>query len=164
MSRSSNFSLEEDEYIRTNFKNLFDDEIAEKLKRPEGSITRRRQRLGCWHTQQEVSAPLPGELWISLGIDGEKYQVSNKGRIRTDNKLSALFINENGYIQWRLVNKSRSIALTVKVHRAVAEAFCNKPLGWAEHYHVHHIDENRQNNSSCNLEWLSPEDHAERHK
>ena len=164
MSRSKNFSLEEDNYIRENYRDLFDDEIAKVLGRPEGSVKRRRQRLGCWYVQQELSGSLPGEVWRSLGIDGDYYQISNKGRIKSGRKLASLFINKRGYAQWRVTNPSKGIAVSLKVHRAVAEAFCVKPEGWAPDWHVHHKDRNPLNNASDNLEWISEEEHRSLHK
>ena len=41
---------------------------------------------------------------------------------------------------------------TVLVHRIVAKAFCPNPHGYR---FVNHIDSNRANNDSCNLEWVS---------
>lgn len=41
---------------------------------------------------------------------------------------------------------------TVLVHRIVAKAFCPNPNGYR---FVNHIDSNRANNDSCNLEWVS---------
>lgn len=163
LSRGKNFSPSEDDYIKKNFRDMFDDEISKILNRPIGSITRRRQRLGCWHVQQEISGPLPGEIWKSLNIDGDYYQISNRGRIKAGAKLSSLFINTKGYVQWRVVNSSKNIAVSIKVHRAVAEAFCFKPKIWNSDWHVHHKDNNPQNNSSENLEWLSPEQYRAKH-
>ena len=41
---------------------------------------------------------------------------------------------------------------TTLVHRLVATAFCPNPHN---HRFVNHIDSNRSNNDSCNLEWVS---------
>lgn len=162
MSRSANFSIEEDTFIKNNFKNLFDDEIALILNRPIGSVERRRQRLGCWYLQQEVSSSLKGEVWVQIKDLPEGYQVSNKGRIKTGKKLCALYVRDSGYIQWRVVNKSQNISKTYKVHRLVAEHFC-KTSKDIEMCHVHHKDKNPQNNSSDNLEWLTTQEHREEH-
>lgn len=163
MSRTANFSIEEDTFIRENFKNLFDDEIAELLGRPIGSITRRRQRLGCWYVQQELSASLKGEEWKQIKDLPFGYAVSNKGRVKSGNKLCSLYVRKSGYVQWRLVNESLGIAKTYKVHRLVAEHFCHTDKDM-DLCHVHHKDGNPQNNSSINLEWLTAQEHKEEHK
>lgn len=162
MSRKKNFSIEEDTYIKENFRKLFDDEIASHLKRPEGSITRRRQRLGCWHIQQEVGASLKGEVWKQIPQLPKGYFVSNKGRIKSNGKLCSLFIRDSGYVQWRLVNKSAGISKTFTVHRLVAKMFCDTDKNIVA-CDVHHIDHNRQNNSSENLEWLTKTEHKLKH-
>ena len=162
MSRTKNFSINEDNYIKENYRNLFDDEIAAVLGRPEGSVTRRRQRLGCWYVQQELSASLKGEVWVQVKDLPTGYQVSNKGRVKSANKLCSLYIRDTGYVQWRLVNKSRGIARTYKVHRLVAEHFCKSDKG-IQACHVHHKDANPQNNSASNLEWLIPQEHRSKH-
>lgn len=162
MHRTTNFSITEDAFIRENFRNLFDDEIAEVLGRPTGSITRRRQRLGCWYVQQELSSSIKGEDWKQIEDLPEGYYVSNKGRIKSGNKLCALFITSKGYVQWRPVNLSKGFAKTYKVHRLVAEYFCPTEKDRA-FCHVHHIDGNPQNNASSNLEWLTQQEHIEKH-
>lgn len=163
MSRTANFSVEEDTYIRRNFRDSFDDEIAETLGRPIGSITRRRQRLGCWYVQQEITATIKGESWLQIKDLPEGYMVSNKGRIKTGKKLSKLFINSQSYVQWRVVNPSKGIFKNYKVHRLVAEHFCPTHKD-KDDCHVHHKDQNPQNNAWDNLEWLTPQEHLEAHK
>lgn len=162
MSRTNKFSVEEDTYIKSNFRDLLDDEIAEHLNRPVGSITRRRQRLGCWYVQQEVDSNLKGEVWKQIKDLPEGYYVSNKGRVKSGKKICSLYINSKGYVQWRIVNKSKGIAKSYKIHRLVAIHF-NTTEKVMEDCDVHHIDHNRQNNSSCNLEWLTPSEHKLKH-
>lgn len=162
MSRTKNFSIDEDAYIRNNYRNLFDEEIAEVLNRPVGSITRRRQRLGCWHVQQEVSASVGGEIWVQIKDLPSGYMVSNMGRIKSGNKLCTLYIRKSGYVQWRAISLSSGYARTYKVHRLVAEHFCKTDKCLTE-CHVHHIDGNPQNNAAYNLEWLLPSEHKLKH-
>ena len=40
------------------------------------------------------------------------------------------------------------------VHRLVATAYCHKPS--EKHTQVNHIDGDKNNNSACNLEWVTP--------
>ena len=164
MSRKKNFSEAEDNYIRNNYRDLFDEELAQTLERPEGSVTRRRQRLGCWHVQQEVTGGLHNEVWKSIGLQDNHYQISNMGRVKAGKKLAALFINSKGYCQWRPVNKSKGLAATYKIHRLTAEHFCTKPEDWGKEWHVHHLDKNPTNNRHDNLIWISQKDHIELHK
>ena len=163
MSRAADFSIEEDAYIRSSYEHLSDKEISEVLGRPVGSITRRRQRLGCWAIQQKVFESFKDEVWKQITELPEGYMVSNKGRVKSGEKLCSLKVRKNGYVQWRLVNLSKDLFYTFKVHRLVAEHFCDIE-GDSDDFHVHHKDHNSGNNSSCNLEWLSPEDHRAKHK
>lgn len=56
----------------------------------------------------------------------------------------------NGYRTVDLCKEGK--AKTVLVHRIVATAFCPNPN---KYRFVNHIDSNRANNDSCNLEWVS---------
>ena len=161
-TRKHNFTVDEDTFIKQHYRNLFDDEIANILDRPVGSITRRRQRLGCWYIQQEVSASLPNEIWVQIRDLPLGYQVSNKGRLKSNGKLLSLYVRESGYVQWRIVNPSKGLAKTYRVHRLVAEHFLEVPMNLAE-YHVHHVDHNPLNNASDNLVWMTPSEHLEAH-
>lgn len=55
-------------------------------------------------------------------------------------------INRDGYIHGNICNKN------VSFHRIVASAFCNHEHGKD---YVNHIDGNKQNNASSNLEWVT---------
>ena len=162
MTRKANFTLEEDLFIKENYRDLFDDEISVVLNRPAGSITRRRQRLGCWYVQQELTAPIKGEIWVQIKGLPKGYQVSNMGRVKSGNKLVSLYLNKKGYVQWRLVNDSKGIRANYKVHRLVAEHFLDRPDNTDE-YDVHHLDHNRSNNTQENLQWLTKADHIKLH-
>ena len=79
------------------------------------------------------------------------YEVSNRGRIRNINtgRILRTYINEKGYetvsLRWggRQYHK--------KVHRLVAEAFCERY--YSTDIYVYHRDGNRLNNNADNLEW-----------
>ena len=85
------------------------------------------------------------------GFEG-LYKISNEGKIYS-NKINAImktYINNNGYECVQLTkNKKRKHFL---VHRLVAGAFCG---GHQDNLVVNHIDGNRLNNRSSNLEWCT---------
>ena len=91
------------------------------------------------------------EIWEPVKNFEDRYCVSNFGRVysikrETIMKLSML----NGY--WRVVLYDGNKTKGYYVHRIVAEAFIpnpqNKPI-------INHIDENRANNKTSNLEWAT---------
>lgn len=161
--RTVNFSEWEVQYIKDNFRDMSDEEMSRNLKRPILSVTRKRQRLGCFFVQQVIEGSIHGEVWKDFFLDDGYYQVSSKGRIKAGNKLRPVFVMKSGYTQIRVSNyKGQSGSF--RVNRLVAEAFCPKPAGWTPEWHVHHKDKDRSNNTADNLEWLSPEQHRELHK
>lgn len=100
------------------------------------------------------------ELWKDMiGFEG-RYQVSNRGRVRS------VLSNHGKYQEKIKAVRRRSatchylyVQLSIKdrphheaVHRAVAKAFIpnpeNKPM-------VNHIDGIKLNNDACNLEWAT---------
>lgn len=157
--RTSSYTKEEIAFIKNNYRDKTDEELAEKLGRPVGSVTRKRQRLGCFYIQIAFEASIKGEQWKEFS-DG--YFVSDLGRIKSATKLMSIFVNRQGYAQFRIVRHNGK-SENYKVHRLVAEKFCYKPNMWSKHYHVHHKDKIRLNNSAENLEWLSPEEHKNKH-
>jgi len=109
------------------------------------------------------------EVWKSIKKFDDQYEVSNKGRVRSK---AAIIIRSNGRPHTRVskvlkpgttergyckgyyggsvcVNKKMT---TYKVHRLVAEAFCE---GFSEGLEVNHIDGNKLNNNADNLEWVT---------
>ena len=96
------------------------------------------------------------EMWKDIkGYEG-KYQVSNKGRVRSlprntrtgfrDGVILAPIKDSFGYM---VVNLSRKL---FKIHRLVAETFLDNPQNFKC---VNHIDENKSNNCIDNLEWCT---------
>lgn len=99
------------------------------------------------------------EIWKDIvGYEG-LYQVSNLGRIRSldrydrlgrfhKGKIRASKDNGKGYLVLPL--KHNGVQKMISVHRTVAMAFIDNPNELPE---VNHIDGNKTNNHSSNLEW-----------
>jgi len=105
------------------------------------------------------------EIWKDIeGYEGS-YQVSNLGRVKSLNRVVKSFgettrkhngrimtptIRSGGYFNLFLCRKS--VCKIYKVHRIVAKAFCE---GYKEELQVNHIDGDKLNNRSDNLEWCT---------
>lgn len=91
------------------------------------------------------------EIWKDIpGFEG-RYQVSNKGRVKSLNyhnsgkeQVLHTHISKKGYICIGLGQK------THRVHRLVATVFIPNPHNYPQ---VNHKDEDKTNNSVENLEW-----------
>lgn len=94
-----------------------------------------------------------GEVWKDVpGYEG-LYQVSNMGRVKSllRNKIITEHNTSNGYLQVHL-NKNKKVKYEY-IHRIVARVFSE---GMSElRNEVNHIDGNRINNISTNLEWCT---------
>ena len=102
--------------------------------------------------QNEIWKPCAGFEW--------NYEISNMGRLRTlgntknysfPRLLNPSAPNGEGYIGTNIVREDGK-KISVQIHRLVAATFVenpdNKPV-------VNHIDGNKANNVSSNLEWCS---------
>lgn len=97
-----------------------------------------------------VEVDMDGEIWKEYRIQNGLYEVSNKGRVRnghTKRHLS-LHVNEDGYVSVGLKGKK-----TYFVHRLVGTLFVNQNM--VTHNEINHIDGDKQNNASENLEWCT---------
>ena len=91
------------------------------------------------------------EVWKDIGGYEGIYQISNMGRVRNNrNKILKPNESQHGYLKIELHKKSNR--RTVHIHRLVALAFIDNPHNYTE---VNHIDEDKHNNISSNLEWVS---------
>ena len=81
-----------------------------------------------------------------------KYQISNTGKIRSEYSNSILIphITNSGYFQVNLFEGGKQFKRYI--HRLVAEAFIPNI---SKKNCVNHIDGNRKNNFSDNLEWCT---------
>ena len=99
---------------------------------------------------------MSAEIWKDIkGYEG-RYQVSNKGRVRSfvnRDKSNPCIIRKpvpdrRGYSTVVLWIGSHNRCL--KIHRLVAEAFIENPMNYPQ---VNHKDEDKTNNAVENLEW-----------
>ena len=104
------------------------------------------------------------EIWKDIeGYEGY-YQISNMGRVKSlertvwkgkgyrivPEKILEGVDNGHGYLQVNL-SKDGKVKQPL-VHRLVATAFLENPMGYKE---INHRDENKENNRAENLEWCS---------
>lgn len=90
---------------------------------------------------------LPGEKWNSVVYEGTTIQVSNKGRVITSMKKKTFGSRQCKYLYLWINGRHRPI------HQIVCAAF-HGPCPDKDHV-VNHIDNNGQNNSPENLEWVT---------
>lgn len=97
------------------------------------------------------------EYWKTIVYHGEvfseDYEVSNTGRVRNrrTGRILKTYVNRKGYEQV-CVGKGRNLKLVVKIHRAVAETFLERP---GQEFVVNHKDGVKTNNCVENLEWCT---------
>lgn len=90
-------------------------------------------------------------------IDGySNYQISNYGKIKSKRKELKLYKNKrNGYLYTHLSQNGKT--KVIRVHILVAKTFIpnnsNKP-------YVNHIDGDKTNNRTDNLEWVTPKENS----
>lgn len=103
------------------------------------------------------------EEWRPIeGTEG-KYEVSNTGKVRSNNYLRhggqkelSLCEDQKGYMRTRIFKGK--VRTTIKVHREVAKAFIPNPENKPE---VNHKDGDKRNNAYWNLEWATPKENTE---
>lgn len=86
-------------------------------------------------------------------IEGfEKYSVSNHGNVRNDETEQILKPRLRGVVYPYVCLCIDGIKYTKKIHRLVAQAFCENENNYNQ---VDHIDQNKTNNNYTNLRWVS---------
>ena len=98
------------------------------------------------------------ERW-KIYNDIPTYEISNFGRVRNirTGRILHTFINTNGYEIVQLHNQGD--CFTKKIHRLVAETFVynDDPIIKTD---INHIDGNKLNNDSGNLEWCTRQENT----
>lgn len=101
------------------------------------------------------------EVWKEVENTSGRYQISTKGRLLRKEKAGYVLVNPSidryGYLMVRIRFDNQEKAKTISIHRLVAIAFINNPYNLPL---VHHIDEDKLNNSVTNLFWCT---HAQNH-
>lgn len=92
------------------------------------------------------------EEWRTIN-DFPNYKISNLGRVKNikTNRILKPFKNKTSGYYYINIRNTRG-RKCYRVHRLVATYFINNPLNLSD---VNHIDEDKGNNKSSNLEWVS---------
>lgn len=92
--------------------------------------------------------------WKTI-INFPNYEISHKGKLKnvTSGKIIKGSKNQEGYIRVTLTNDL--IKRSFYLHRLVAYCFCDNPNNLPE---VHHLNNIRHDNRSCNLKWVTHEE------
>lgn len=116
------------------------------------------------------------EIWKTV-VGFNDYEISNKGRCRSIERIKffkrkdcGFYIkykskilkpvdDTKGYLSYKLYKDKKQY--TIKAHRLVAIAFIDNPKNKKE---VNHIDRNKYNNSSLNLEWVTPKENVNHYR
>jgi hypothetical protein len=106
----------------------------------------------------------PDEVFKNIGTydgcDYSGYMVSNYGQIRSLYKNKLLTPKtQGGYRRLGLLDKNTGDIYQELVHRMVASAFVDGRT--TERNYVNHMDRNRKNNYSSNLEWVTQQENME---
>jgi hypothetical protein len=97
---------------------------------------------------------MQNEIWKSI-LGYPKYEVSNMGNVRRNNKQLNLFIVK-GYLSFNVIEEGKR-RKSMRVHREVAKAF----LGNHPDMIVRHIDGNPLNCKLSNIAWGTHRDNEE---
>jgi hypothetical protein len=106
------------------------------------------------------------EIWKSLSWLGyDNYEISTTGNVRNQKTKRIIKPDvkskKDPYLRVFL-SKPKQKLKKFRLNRLVL--LCFNPIENPEQYHVHHKDNNKNNNSIENLEWLTRKDHVKAHR
>jgi len=106
-----------------------------------------------WRFSEPINK-IDGEIWKKIIINTQVVNTSNLGRIQRGNNLPTYgSLNSHGYRRTHVLKKE------YQVHCIICEAF-HGPKPSPNHV-VNHIDKNKQNNKSENLQWVTSKENSE---
>lgn len=122
------------------------------------------ESISKWQTNPVPD--LEGEEWKPITWIKDiapYYMVSNKGRVKSEGRyyerLVSLVPTQKGYLQAQLYNPETHLTHPYKLSRLVATAFIPNPNNYEE---VDHVNADKMNNTTDNLEWVSHEENVRR--
>ena len=168
MNRKNAYTIDEDDFIKSNYKSMTTKEIADLLGRTKNGIRARASKLGLRKNNSiigfnEIKSDeyCEPEIWIDIeGYEGI-YKVSNYGRVLSverkdrsgflrNSKILTQEKTKRGYYRVRLSKDMETKKFSV--HTLVGNAFVPNPNNFNL---INHKDENPENNFYKNLEWCS---------
>lgn len=171
--RGPNYTKEEDDYIKDNYKNMSRKEIGEFLGRNEKSVQHRAEKLGVRNIRKREWTTNEDQYILKCYREGMALSEVSKSLDRDMSETSKR-AKKLGVIAWRRDEEGRlfdykgyevvafkSKAPPVMVHRSVVEKEIGRKLSSDEI--VHHIDMDVKNNDISNLYLCNKSVHASCH-
>lgn len=89
--------------------------------------------------------------------------VSNLGNFKDKSKEDIkLVVEKGGYLQIPVCNNKQGKVKYLQAHRVVMETWCPKQNMWKDKLTVDHLDHNKRNNKTKNLEWVTKQENQRR--
>ena len=89
--------------------------------------------------------------------------VSNLGNFKDKSKEDIkLVVEKGGYLQIPVWNNKQGKVKYLQAHRVVMETWCPKQNMWKDKLTVDHLDHNKRNNKTKNLEWVTKQENQRR--
>lgn len=89
--------------------------------------------------------------------------VSNMGNFKDKSKEDIkLVVEKGGYLQIPVCNNKQGKVKYLQAHRVVMETWCPKQNMWQDKLTVDHLDHNKRNNKTKNLEWVTRQENQRR--